>query len=227
MNEPGELNRFQRWYFDWAAPHYARMGPELREQMRAIDCFLYSRRGIVAWLGLAGGMAGGTVGLHAAGLPWHWALVLGTAAVFFLVSSGVSAWLMPERFSARRLWRIGWIMMLASYAGVFTSLVARGKLAWGSSERWLETMTAVAWEATPFQMLVGLLLLVLWVTATARREYMERALARSRLEQERDQAARQASEARLQLLQAQIEPHFLFNTLAALQHWVDTGDARA
>ncbi|MEP7101219.1 MAG: histidine kinase [Burkholderiales bacterium] len=26
---------------------------------------------------------------------------------------------------------------------------------------------------------------------------------------------------------AQIQPHFLFNTLAALQHWVDVGDARA
>ncbi len=26
---------------------------------------------------------------------------------------------------------------------------------------------------------------------------------------------------------AQIQPHFLFNTLASLQHWVDTGDARA
>ena len=38
---------------------------------------------------------------------------------------------------------------------------------------------------------------------------------------------RQAAEARLKLLQAQIQPHFIFNTLAALQHWVDTGDARA
>lgn len=30
-----------------------------------------------------------------------------------------------------------------------------------------------------------------------------------------------------QLAAAQIQPHFLFNTLASLQHWVDTGDARA
>lgn len=29
------------------------------------------------------------------------------------------------------------------------------------------------------------------------------------------------------LATAQIQPHFLFNTLASLQHWVDTGDARA
>jgi len=30
-----------------------------------------------------------------------------------------------------------------------------------------------------------------------------------------------------QLLQAQIQPHFLFNSLAALDHWVSSGDARA
>ena len=36
-----------------------------------------------------------------------------------------------------------------------------------------------------------------------------------------------ATEAQLRLLQGQIRPHFIFNTLASLQHWVDTGDARA
>jgi LytS/YehU family sensor histidine kinase len=44
---------------------------------------------------------------------------------------------------------------------------------------------------------------------------------------ERDAAARQAAEARLKLLQRQIQPHFIFNTLSAVQHWVDTGDPRA
>ncbi|MBL8509842.1 MAG: histidine kinase [Chitinimonas sp.] len=42
----------------------------------------------------------------------------------------------------------------------------------------------------------------------------------SRLESEnqRERVARELAEARLKLLQAQIEPHFLFNTLGALQH---------
>jgi LytS/YehU family sensor histidine kinase len=44
---------------------------------------------------------------------------------------------------------------------------------------------------------------------------------------ERDAAAREVAEARLRLLQAQIHPHFIFNTLSAVQHWVDAGDARA
>src|SRR5690606_8090508 len=45
-------------------------------------------------------------------------------------------------------------------------------------------------------------------------------LARSKLE-------RSALEARLRLLQAQVEPHFLFNTLANVQALVDAGSPQA
>jgi Histidine kinase len=47
--------------------------------------------------------------------------------------------------------------------------------------------------------------------------------ARLRELDERDRAVEMAR----QLATAQVQPHFIFNTLAALQHWVDTGDARA
>ena len=43
---------------------------------------------------------------------------------------------------------------------------------------------------------------------------------------ELDEQARSLSLAR-RLATAQIQPHFLFNTLASLQHWVDTQDSRA
>ncbi|MCY4746028.1 histidine kinase [Pelomonas sp. UHG3] len=47
--------------------------------------------------------------------------------------------------------------------------------------------------------------------------------ARLRELDEQDAALRLST----RLAAAQIQPHFLFNTLASLQHWVDTGDARA
>lgn len=46
-------------------------------------------------------------------------------------------------------------------------------------------------------------------------------------ELERSELARQASDARLQLLQAQVAPHFLFNTLANVQALVRAGSPRA
>lgn len=43
-----------------------------------------------------------------------------------------------------------------------------------------------------------------------------------------DQALRrQVAEARLQVLQAQVEPHFLFNTLASVEHLIETDPPRA
>jgi hypothetical protein len=44
---------------------------------------------------------------------------------------------------------------------------------------------------------------------------------------ERSELARQASDARLRLLQAQVAPHFLFNTLANVQALVDEGSPQA
>ena len=56
--------------------------------------------------------------------------------------------------------------------------------------------------------------------ALARHQALAFELARSELE-------RQASEARLRLLQAQVAPHFLFNTLANVQALVDAGSPQA
>ncbi len=56
--------------------------------------------------------------------------------------------------------------------------------------------------------------------AEARTRELQFALERSRLE-------KQALDARLALLQAQIEPHFLFNTLANVQALVEAGSPRA
>ena len=47
------------------------------------------------------------------------------------------------------------------------------------------------------------------------------------LELAKEQLERQTSDAKLSLLQAQIEPHFLFNTLANVQELVDTGSPQA
>ena len=44
---------------------------------------------------------------------------------------------------------------------------------------------------------------------------------------DRESLKRQVSEARMQMMQAQVEPHFLFNTLASIDHLIETDPARA
>ena len=70
----------------------------------------------------------------------------------------------------------------------------------------------------------GMLLLVgvlgLWVLAMWRNEFLADWLSDQRLREQADEMARQLSS-------AQIQPHFLFNSLASLQHWVASKDDRA
>jgi len=73
------------------------------------------------------------------------------------------------------------------------------------------------------------LLIAPW-TALAALVRQKEAVARHQalaFELERSELGRQALDARLQLLQAQVAPHFLFNTLANVQALVDTGSPRA
>ena len=66
------------------------------------------------------------------------------------------------------------------------------------------------------------------VAAVILREKSARDQARiSRAESERHRLEKNVLEARLQLLQAQVEPHFLFNTLANVQHLVETNPLAA
>ena len=211
--------RWRRWW-------HAGLHAEARAQAEALDRVLAGRQGAWLWGAAAAALLAAVLGLRDAGVPLHWALLV---AVLF-VGGGLlamrRAWLQPERFDARMLRRLALLMIVATYAGALGSMaVGPWHAGFGSRAEWL--LTAL-WRATSAQLVAGLALLaLLWIVAASRRAQVQRALRQSRLEAERDAAARLAAEARLRLLQAQIQPHFLFNTLAALQHWVDVGDARA
>jgi signal transduction histidine kinase len=220
------INRLQRWLACRTELSYERLAEDARAQARRIDGYLYSLRGWWVWALLLTGVTANAFGLHLLGFPLGWALGLSLLFFVCMAQALLSAWIRPERFSGRRLWRIGLLMIAASYAGAFGSLFGmhRSRPLPQTLDGWLD----VLWRATPLQLMAGLgVLLLVGAVGAARRAQLQHTLAQLRLQQERDAAARQASEARLRLLQAQIQPHFLFNTLAALQHWVDSGDARA
>jgi LytS/YehU family sensor histidine kinase len=65
------------------------------------------------------------------------------------------------------------------------------------------------------------------LTLIARERVTRARSAMHQAEAERHLHAKQLLEARLQLMQAQIEPHFLFNTLASVQHLVETDPVAA
>jgi hypothetical protein len=81
-----------------------------------------------------------------------------------------------------------------------------------------------------FSMLTGTgLLFAPWVAMSALMRARDEAVRSQAVafERERGEMERKALDARLRLLQAQVEPHFLFNTLANVRELVDSGSPQA
>lgn len=162
-----------------------------------------------------------------AGWVWYAALPMGGVLGLCFGLLFLSAWLHPQWYSVERAGRMS--LALGLFCGGFGMF-------WGLCRLGLPTGAALdpahllraAREGLPLASILGLATLVsLLLMASERRERMARELTLARSQAQEEQAKREATEARLRLLQAQIQPHFIFNTLAAVQHWVDERDARA
>ncbi len=118
---------------------------------------------------------------------------------------------------ARWLWWRPWRgpLMLTTLLGLALTVLMLLGLRWRLPDRddraWLN-IVVVAWGSTTP--------VLLWFLVIWRAHQIE---SRLREQAEREKAIEMAR----RLAAAQLEPHFLFNTLASLQHWVATKDDRA
>jgi sensor histidine kinase YesM len=74
---------------------------------------------------------------------------------------------------------------------------------------------------------VAVLVLPMVAVSVLRNKQYEMLTAKLEVDADRQRMARELSEARLRVLSAQIEPHFLFNTLGAVQQLAEQGAPRA
>jgi len=138
--------------------------------------------------------------------------------IFILTGNSIEPWIRDR----------GFVVAAAFYTGVSTLGVVIGitiaQLALGISV--VPTLTSPGWLAS-----VASISLVISVVLTVIFYFRERsALAEANLERERLRIAnveKEAMFANLKALQAQIEPHFLFNTLANVVGLVDADPAKA
>lgn len=236
-----DWNCFQRWYFSWAEAQYQHLPANLVDQVRAVDRYIFSRRGAGAWMGGLLGTLGSALGMWAGGLPWWWSLFLSGLVMLLVFSVLMAAFVMPHEFSSWRktalvvLKLMGLAVVAAAAVALLQDLLRTQPLLlqwWPRLNEGPAALGPSVWAALHLTLpLLGGAALVstvlVWSVAKVRREQLQQALLTTQLQQERDAAAREALEFRLKLLQAQVQPHFIFNTLSALQHWVDVGDTRA
>lgn len=125
-------------------------------------------------------------------------------------------------------WLARWGLQVASVAIVvpFALAIAYSLTTFGDPVPWPQDKVRMG----GFGMIAGLgILLTPWIAMSALYRHISGEAQRQALafELERSQYERNAVETRLRLLQAQVEPHFLFNTLANVRELVDSGAPQA
>jgi sensor histidine kinase YesM len=198
-----------------------------REDVRSFDRWFYGE----GWRWLAGIVVATTAcAWIASRLPWNMSFVEATVLfnliVLALLWSGLTAWFGYRKFSGR----------VFRYVLLAPALALGGAIAGASIGGLIKRSDPFAWMLDSAKLrhvvIAGLVFGFLYTVVVAliavlrNREY--RALA-AHLEAEREQSelSRKLAESRLRMLQLQVEPHFLFNTLGSAQQLAEKGAPEA
>jgi sensor histidine kinase YesM len=205
----------RRWS-SWLSRSETRMGAIERDQMRR---FLRRWSGKRGWLQFALVVGWNTlvavaIASWTAKLSFLEAMSIVNLFVFSLAGVVFGAWFGFRKY-ARKFLRTLLLMMAFAIGGAF---LGAGSSGWLHGEgivgflraNWVPVLAAGAITGFALAAISAL------IAHLRNREYVS-LTERLRLESRQEQLSRQVAETRLHLLQAQIEPHFLFNTLASAQ----------
>jgi len=199
-----------------------------REDVRSFDRWFYRGGG---WRWLVGIIALTTSAAYVASrLPWNMrfveAAVLFNVVVLTLLWSGLAAWFGYRKFSGK-LFRYIVVAPLLALAGAFVGASIAGLVTGVDPLSWLQDSTKVRHIATAGLAFGVLYVLVVALIANLRhREYLALA-ARLESEARQSELSRQLAESKLRMLQLQVEPHFLFNSLGSAQQLAEKGAPEA
>ena len=211
------------WYAHLEARNLAKLTPAERTDVLAFDAAL--KRNLwrnlalytAIWLVLAG------VGKLAFGrIGWIGAFMLAGLVQFSLTLALTSVWFGPSRF------KVGLKSVLILLGIMLTGAVVGGlgaKLALTSSlDAVLGEFARIAPQLLIGGLVAGLAFSVLMVSIVQyRRGQLQRHNVQLLRQTQQERMGRQLADARLKLMQAQVEPHFLFNTLASVQQLAEDG----
>jgi signal transduction histidine kinase len=154
----------------------------------------------------------------AIGLSDH--VFISIVCLLWLAAIIAPAWFGYRRFGVSH-WRFAAVAVLLSVVGGVLGYAIGAIM---SGKTWAEIPLGEVPKTIILAALVGLGSAL--VTTTISRVRVREANRRSEqltAENERERLARQTVQAELKLLQAQVEPHFLFNTLANVRHLMQSG----
>jgi hypothetical protein len=218
------LDALKQSLADYARQRFAPRTPEERCEHAALVAWVTREGG---WRALVAVVAVATLLATIVRAILDWKISLGGAVVAFdivavsLVFGVFASWAGFRRMHHR------WISaILEGFAGAGVSFVAVvGLIAWIEGKPLLEVWgpEMLRWVVAGLIVFLTVYLTLLVLIATLRYRETEAVARRLEAERNRGELARRLAESELRLLRAQIEPHFLFNTLGSAQQLAERG----
>ena len=217
LDDPGIADTLGPGYRRYAAQKIGELSQIERQQLREF-CIAY--RGRRLWIALAKML----LAFSAAGLLVHllfpsqrslpYIVMMANLIGFTAAMVLASVWFNYRKIANNKP-RILWSIVLWAMAGILAGAV----LSYATGDKSLDVILSnlprkLALATLGAVMLVGVPLVII---GALRNRHYESLTLQLQLEAERERMARELSESQLRLLRAQIEPHFLFNTLGAVQ----------
>jgi signal transduction histidine kinase len=203
----------------------AERSPLERQQMRDFSVALKGWRGVLWTVALLAVFCLGGIALHLSSpnIGWTAALVGANGFGIAVMFAFIAAW-----FNYRQFVRQKTKLLLAVLGfALFATVAWTGLVMWRDGEPLAHALHRAS-NFTSGAVTGSLIILapLLLISILRNRQYEARNLELQR-EAEQARLARELSESQLRLLRAQIEPHFLFNTLGAVQQLAQHGAPRA
>ena len=227
LQDPARLQTVQAGYRRRMAGYLAKMSAIERRQLHDFSSRYRGLKACWALGKLVLALTATALAMHFA-FPAEFSLLealvvthaLGLCAVFSLVSMWFNYRRMPA-VSVKTVLKVVTLATLGALFGASVSAFVDGRSVAVMMEKIGRTLLiAGVGMGTFFSILYGA------VTIWRNREY-EMLAAKLQMQAGQEKLDRQLSETRLRLLQAQIEPHFLFNTLGAVQQLAQIESPRA
>jgi len=208
---------FKGWYARAEAKNLAGLTPGERADLLAFDASFQKRPQryvaivVALWLGM------GALGkLLLNNIGWIGAFVLSAVILMSLIVAFTGAWFGPSRFKTGTKSIV--LLIGVTLAGTIAGGLGANLAEMSTLDGIVDHVVRVAPKVLVGGLIAGMVYAVLMVSIVQyRRGQLQRRNQQLERQAQQERMGRQLADARLKLLQAQVEPHFLFNTLASVQ----------
>ena len=215
------LKSIKAWYARLDANSLAKLTPEERADALAFDAEFHKRPWrytaivVAVWLVMAI-----LAKVFLTKIGWWGALALSAVMVISTITAFTGAWFGPSRFKtgARGLMVLVGITLAGAVVGGLGARITQMRTLGDVADQFTQIAPKILMGA----LIAGLVYAALMVSIVQyRRGQLQRRNQQLERQAQQERMGRQLADAKLKLMQAQVEPHFLFNTLASVQQLAD------